>query len=87
MSTSFYIIDTSCLTQAHRVYYPYDIAPSFWDFMKQKFLDGSFIYTNKVADEIERGKLDLPLSKLVQPLQAKIEFYNQRQLNKINGLG
>ena len=56
MSTSFYIIDTSCLTQAHRVYYPYDIAPSFWDFMKQKFLDGSFIYTNKVADEIERGK-------------------------------
>ena len=55
MSTSFYIIDTSCLTQAHRVYYPYDIAPSFWDFMKQKFLDGSFIYTNKVADEIERG--------------------------------
>ena len=55
MSTPVCIIDTSCLTQAHRVYYPYDITPSFWDFMKQKFLDGSFIYTNKVADEIGRG--------------------------------
>lgn len=42
---------------------------------------------SELFDEIERGKLDLPLSKLVQPLQAKIEFYNQRQLNKINGLG
>jgi Domain of unknown function (DUF4411) len=55
MSTPAYIIDTSCLTQAHRVYYPYDIAPSFWNFMKQKFTAGSFIYTNKVADEIGRG--------------------------------
>jgi hypothetical protein len=56
MPAPLYTIDTSCLTQAHRVYYPYDIAPSFWDFMKQKFADGSFIYTNKVADEIAKGK-------------------------------
>lgn len=55
MPAPVYIIDTSCLTQAHRVYYPYDIAPSFWQFMKQRFTDGSFIYTNKVADEIARG--------------------------------
>jgi hypothetical protein len=59
MVAPVYIIDTSCLTQAHRVYYPYDIAPSFWDFMKQKFANGSFIYTNKVAYEIARGKDDL----------------------------
>jgi hypothetical protein len=59
MSPLVYIIDTSCLTQAHRVYYPYDIAPSFWNFMKQKFSDGSFIFINKVIDEIERGKDDL----------------------------
>jgi hypothetical protein len=55
MPAPVYIIDTSCLTQAHRVYYPFDIAPSFWNFMKQQFAAGQFIYINKVADEIGRG--------------------------------
>lgn len=55
MAAPVYIIDTSCLTQAHRVYYPFDIAPSFWDFMKFHFTNGNFIYTNKVAFEIARG--------------------------------
>lgn len=59
MAASFYIIDTSCLTQAHRVYYPFDIAPSFWDFMKQQLTAGTFIMTNKVYDEIAKGKDDL----------------------------
>jgi hypothetical protein len=56
MATPAYIIDTSCLTQAHRMYYPFDIAPSFWDFMKTHFVNGHFILTNKVADEIAKGK-------------------------------
>lgn len=54
-ATTAYIIDTSCLTQAHRVYYPFDIAPSFWDFMKLHFTNGNFVFTNKVAFEIARG--------------------------------
>lgn len=56
MSAAAYIIDTSCLTQAHRVYYPFDITPSFWDFMKLHFSNGNFVFTNKVAFEISRGK-------------------------------
>ncbi|MBN8786214.1 MAG: DUF4411 family protein [Terrimonas sp.] len=59
MSTPVFIIDTSCLTQAHRVYYPFDIAPSFWGFMEQHFIDGDFIITNKVVDEIKKGKDEL----------------------------
>ncbi|MBL0146082.1 MAG: DUF4411 family protein [Chitinophagaceae bacterium] len=58
-STPNFIIDTSCLTQAHRVYYPFDIAPSFWDFMLQHFTSGNFILTNKVVDEIAKGKDDI----------------------------
>ncbi len=50
-----YIIDTSCLTQAHRVYYPFDIAPSFWNFMESQFNNGHFLLTNKVAFEITKG--------------------------------
>jgi hypothetical protein len=59
MASTVYIIDNSCMTQAQRVYYPFDIAPSFWDFMRQHFLSGTFILTNKVADEIKKGKDDL----------------------------
>lgn len=56
MSTSaIHIIDTSCLTQAFRVYYPFDIAPSFWNFLKHAFANGNLVMTNKVCDEIERG--------------------------------
>ena len=59
MSAPVFIINTSCLTQAHRVYYPFDIAPSFWGFMQQHFTDGDFIITNKVVDEIKKGKDEL----------------------------
>ncbi len=56
MATDVYIIDTSCLIQAHRQYYPFDIAPSFWDFLEQEFKKGNFILINKVQEEILRGK-------------------------------
>lgn len=56
MAVTTYIIDTSCLTQAHRAYYPFDITPSFWDFMKLHFSSGTFILTNKVVDEIKKGR-------------------------------
>jgi hypothetical protein len=59
MISTEYIIDTSCLTQAHRVYYPFDIAPSYWDFMKYHFNNGQFLLTNKVAFEIIKGNDEL----------------------------
>ncbi|WP_290796760.1 DUF4411 family protein [Flavihumibacter sp. UBA7668] len=59
MAGQLFIIDTSCLIQAHRIYYPFDIAPSFWDFMKLHFSRGTFILTNKVEDEIGKGKDEL----------------------------
>ncbi len=73
MASSVYIIDTSSLTQAHRVYYPFDIAPSFWEFMKQQFNNGSFIYTNKVAFEIKRGN-DALADWTQTQLSSGIEF-------------
>ena len=54
-----YIFDTSSLTQAFRMYYSFDIAPSFWEFLKQQF-NGSLIASNdKVYDEIMKGNDDL----------------------------
>jgi hypothetical protein len=38
------------------MYYPFDITPSFWDFMKQHIGSGGFILINKVTEEIAKGK-------------------------------
>lgn len=54
-----FIIDTSCLTQAFRVYYPFDIAPSFWKFIKDGIVSGDFIIIDRVHAEIFRGNDDL----------------------------
>ncbi len=37
-------------------------------------------------DEIQKDAFDLPLTKLILPLQRQIELYNNRQLNNINGI-
>lgn len=54
-----FILDTSCLTQAFRFYYPFDIAPSFWNFIKRGILSNQFIIIDKVHAEICRGNDDL----------------------------
>lgn len=54
-----YIIDTSSLIQAYRVYYSFDIAPSFWAFMKVQFDNGLITTIDKVYEEIMWGNDDL----------------------------
>lgn len=54
-----YIIDTSCLTQAYRVYYSFDIAPSFWHFLKTGFDTGLLLCNDKIYNEILWGNDDL----------------------------
>jgi hypothetical protein len=54
-----YIIDTSSLTQAYRVYYSFDIAPSFWEFVKLQFINGVLMSNDKVYNEIMWGNDDL----------------------------
>jgi hypothetical protein len=49
---SVYVIDSNFLIQAHRVYYPLDVAYSFWQKVKQLAYDGKIISINKVRNEI-----------------------------------
>ena len=50
-----YLIDSNILITPHRSYYPFDFAPSFWDFLIRKVQKGSLISIDKVNDEILRG--------------------------------
>lgn len=49
---SVYVIDSNFFIQAHRVYYPLDVAYSFWQKVKQLADDGKIISIDKVRDEI-----------------------------------
>ena len=31
MSDPLYVLDTSVFIQAHRLHYPFDVTPAFWD--------------------------------------------------------
>lgn len=51
-----YVIDTNVLIEAHRTYYAFDIAPSFWEMIAQNFTDGQIISIDKVYEELKKGK-------------------------------
>lgn len=47
-----YVVDSNFFIQAHRVYYPLDVAYSFWQKVKQLADAGKIISIDKVRDEI-----------------------------------
>ena len=51
-----YVIDTSVLIEAHRTYYAFDIAPSFWEMIEHNFKEGHIISIDKVYEELKKGK-------------------------------
>lgn len=54
-----YVLDTSVLTQAHRVYYPFDIAPPFWNFLISQVGSNQIVSIDRVSDEILKGNDEL----------------------------
>ncbi|WP_126972835.1 DUF4411 family protein [Gynurincola endophyticus] len=58
-----YLLDSNVLIQAHRMYYPFDVVPGFWQ--KLLFLSGksSIISIDKVKNEICGNSTEDDLSK------------------------
>lgn len=56
---ALYIADSNFFIQAHRMYYPLDIMPSFWEQVKELADIGQLISIDKVKNEIVRNKDDL----------------------------
>lgn len=55
-STQKYVLDTNVLTQANRVYYSFDIAPAFWDFLITSAKSVEIVSVDRVFDEIQKRK-------------------------------
>jgi len=54
-----YVLDTSVFIQAARSYYHFDIAPGFWNAMKQHAGVGTLLSIDRVKHEIDKGKDEL----------------------------
>jgi len=62
-SNTKYVLDTNVFVQAHRKYYAFDIAPSFWDALVNFAKRGEIVSIDKVLDEIKRGEYDDELKR------------------------
>ncbi|MDZ7691616.1 MAG: DUF4411 family protein [Balneolaceae bacterium] len=56
-----YVVDTSFFTQAHRMYYPLDIADSYWKMINNLISDSKIISIDKVKEEIFDNEDDLTI--------------------------
>jgi len=56
---SKFLIDSNFFIQAHRVNYPLDVMPSFWNKVHEMAHNGSIISIDKVKNEIYKNEDDL----------------------------
>ncbi len=75
------LLDANVFIQAHRLYYPLDVIPSFWDKLKEFSLDNRIISIDKVKNEIFRN--DDILKEWVQVNLDNIFFNTTNEENVI----
>lgn len=56
---NIFLVDTNFFIQAHRMSYPLDVVPSFWNKVKNLADNDKIISIDKVKDEIYRNEDDL----------------------------
>ena len=56
---SIYLVDTNFFIQAHRAYYPLDVAISFWNKVRQLAEEEKIISIDKVKSELYKNEDDL----------------------------
>jgi len=54
-----YLMDSNTFIAPFKMYYPFDFAPSFWDFLGSNISDGKIVVLKKVYDEVAKGTDDL----------------------------
>jgi len=54
-----YLMDSDTFIAPYRTYYPFDFAPSFWEFLGNNILNGNIAVLKKVYDEVSKGADEL----------------------------
>jgi hypothetical protein len=55
MSQEVFLVDANTFITPYKTYYPFDFAPSFWEFLKGHIEGGDIAVMSKVYDEVIRG--------------------------------
>lgn len=58
-SSETFLIDANALMTPYRLYYAFDIAPSFWEKLADAFKRKQIVLLDKVKDEVMKGDDDL----------------------------
>jgi len=56
MNNEVFLVDSNTFITPYKTYYPFDIAPSFWMFLRENIENGNIVILSKVYEEVERGK-------------------------------
>lgn len=59
MTPEKYLIDSNAFMTPHRQYYPFDLAPSFWEKLGELIKDGTIVVMDMVKAEVLQGTDDL----------------------------
>lgn len=54
-----HVLDSNIFIQSHRVTYPFDVFPTFWEWLEQEFDNGHVISIDMVKEELRKGKDEL----------------------------
>jgi hypothetical protein len=54
-----YLVDSNTFITPFKNYYPFDFAPSFWEFFGNNILNGNIAVLSKVYDEVSKGTDEL----------------------------
>jgi hypothetical protein len=74
-----YLIDTNSLITPQNTYYPFDIAPVFWESMAQKIQDGSIAILDLVKKEILKPETKDDLSTWMSSLKIGRYIHHKQQ--------
>ena len=59
MSGEKFLIDANSLITPYRNYYPFDLVPSFWEYLQGCFSEGNVAILDLAKDEVIKGNDDL----------------------------
>ncbi len=59
MKNSPFFVDSNILISAKNDIYPFDVFPSFWEFLERAITEERLVLLNLVKDEILKGKDEL----------------------------
>jgi hypothetical protein len=78
LNKKIFIVDTNTFITPYKNYYPFDMAPTFWDFFRMNIENEKIVILSKVHEEVLKGNDDL--SRWIQSLNATIVDHRQQSI-------